>query len=158
MRRSRIGAACRPIQTRASTARYRSTFRHLSPQVSWGTKPGETAPITGRVPDPATEPDPDRRAKMARSLDYMGLTPGVPLTDIAIDRVFIGSCTNGRIEDLRRAAKIVAGSRIAPGVSGDRRARLRRRSASRPRPKGSTAYSSMPASSGANPAARCAWR
>jgi 3-isopropylmalate/(R)-2-methylmalate dehydratase large subunit len=90
----------------------------LSPQVSWGTNPGETAPISGTVPDPALEPDPDRRAKMARSLAYMGLTPGVPLTDIVIDRVFIGSCTNGRIEDLRRAAKVVAGNRVAPGVSG----------------------------------------
>lgn len=90
----------------------------LSPHVSWGTNPGETAPISGHVPDPAAEADPDRRAKMARSLAYMGLTPGLPLTGITIDRVFIGSCTNGRIEDLRRAADVIAGRRVAEGVAG----------------------------------------
>ena len=90
----------------------------LSPHVSWGTNPGETAPISGRVPDPATEPDTAKRSKIERSLNYMDLTPGMPLNEIAIDKVFIGSCTNGRIEDLRTAAAVVAGRHVAATVTG----------------------------------------
>ena len=90
----------------------------IAPHVSWGTTPEETLPVTGAVPDPAAEPDPARRARLQKSLDYMGLTPGMPLKEIAIDRVFIGSCTNGRIEDLRRAAGVLSGRRIAPSVQG----------------------------------------
>jgi len=88
----------------------------IAPHVSWGTTPEETLPVTGAVPDPAAEPDPARRARLQKSLDYMGLAPGTPLTQIAIDRVFIGSCTNGRIEDLRRAAGVLSGRSVAPGV------------------------------------------
>jgi 3-isopropylmalate/(R)-2-methylmalate dehydratase large subunit len=90
---------------------------NLAPRVSWGTTPEENLPITAAVPDPTAESDPDRRERMRRSLDYMDLVPGMSLKDIAIDRVFIGSCTNSRIEDLRLAAAIAAGRRVASTVS-----------------------------------------
>jgi 3-isopropylmalate/(R)-2-methylmalate dehydratase large subunit len=88
----------------------------IEPHVTWGTSPQDVLPITGRVPDPADAPDEARRAAMARALEYMGLVPGTPLAELAIDTVFIGSCTNGRIEDLRAAAVVAAGRRVADGV------------------------------------------
>ncbi len=88
----------------------------LVPQVTWGTSPEMVAPIDGRVPDPDKEKDPVKRSAMERALQYMGLEPNKSLADIRIDKVFIGSCTNSRIEDLRDAARVAAGKRIAPNV------------------------------------------
>ena len=89
----------------------------ITPQVTWGTSPEDVVPVTGAVPDPGDEADPGKRAKMERSLAYMDLTAGTPMTGIPIDRVFIGSCTNGRIEDLRAAAAIAKGRHVAGHVS-----------------------------------------
>jgi 3-isopropylmalate/(R)-2-methylmalate dehydratase large subunit len=88
----------------------------IEPMVTWGTSPDQAAPIGGLVPDPARETDPDRRRDMERALAYMNLTPGTPLSEISIDRAFIGSCTNARIEDLRDAAMVLRGKHIAPGL------------------------------------------
>jgi 3-isopropylmalate/(R)-2-methylmalate dehydratase large subunit len=88
----------------------------LEPQVTWGTNPGMVAPVGGAVPDPSAIEDPDERAAIERALVYMDLEPGVALRDITLDRVFIGSCTNARIEDLRAAAAVVAGKQVNPRV------------------------------------------
>jgi 3-isopropylmalate/(R)-2-methylmalate dehydratase large subunit len=93
----------------------------IAPTVTWGTSPQDALPITGRVPDPAAVADTDRRQSLERALGYMGLTAGMPLTDVTVDRVFIGSCTNSRLEDLRAAAAVAKGRRgvvpawIVPG-------------------------------------------
>jgi 3-isopropylmalate/(R)-2-methylmalate dehydratase large subunit len=88
----------------------------IAPMVTWGTNPEKVLPITGTVPDPEDALNEAEQAQMRRMLQYMDLQPGQRLTDLAIDVVFIGSCTNGRIEDIRAAAKVAAGRKVAPGV------------------------------------------
>ena len=91
--------------------------KNIEPLVTWGTSPQDVSPVTGVVPDPEKEKNEDRKMAMKRSLDYMGLKANTKISDIKIDKIFIGSCTNGRIEDLRLAADLLKGKKIAENVS-----------------------------------------
>ena len=97
---------------------FRFDAASIEPMVTWGTSPDQAAGVGASVPDPAKEVDPTRRRDMERALEYMALAPGMRLGEIPIDRAFIGSCTNGRIEDLRDAARVLRGRKLASGVRG----------------------------------------
>ena len=112
----RLDASCAPTTTPSSTPRCASTRPTLAPFVTWGTNPGQGLPLSASVPDPESYADESDRVSAARALEYMGLEAGTPLRDIAVDTVFVGSCTNGRIEDLRAAAEVVKGRQVAEGV------------------------------------------
>ena len=95
---------------------YEISIDGLGPQVTWGTNPGMVADVNGTIPDPTAQHDSEKRKAYERALTYMGLTPGQKITDIHLDTVFIGSCTNSRLEDLRMAAQYVKGKHVAPGI------------------------------------------
>ena len=126
----------------------------ITPIVTWGTTPDDALPIDGYAPDPAREHDPVRAKYLRDALDYMGIAPGKKLTDITIDRVFIGSCTNARIEDLRAAAAVLAGRTAkVPGLD---LARLIFGEAPSGSKKASTGFSVTPAWNGRIRVAPCA--
>ncbi len=129
----------------------------VAPQVTWGTNPGMVTSVTGSVPDPAAIAEPGARKAAERALQYMDLAPGTPIASITLDRVFIGSCTNARIEDLRLAASLLQGKHVAVARARHGRAWLRpgQRTGRTRGPRSSSSATRV--SNGVKQVARCAW-
>ena len=151
-RRRALARAAHRRRRDASTRRSSSTPSALSPQVTWGTNPGMVVGVT----DAGARQPADRRATSARCTTWPS-RPGTPIEEIPLDRVFIGSCTNSRIGDLRAAAEVVEGRKVAARRRRDGRARLAAGQGAGRGARASTRSSARPASTGASPAARCAW-
>ena len=123
-RRSRAGASCRTDEGAEFDTEVVIDASAISPQVTWGTNPGMVRPVTESVPDPEQMESPADREEAERALHYMALEPGTPIEEISVDRVFIGSCTNSRIGDLRAAAEVIAGRTVADTRQRDGRPRI----------------------------------
>ena len=144
------------IPERSTTQSSKSMRRELAPFVTWGTNPGMVVPITGRVPElPANGNRSARNAQ--RMLEYMGLEPGTPVEKIRIDRVFIGSCTNSRLEDLRAAARVASGYKVGEWRACHGGSRIAESETCGRSKKAWTKFSSRPDLNGANRGVRCAW-
>ena len=130
----------------------------IRPTVTWGINPGQSVYVDERLPRPADVAGAERDVDRPRRSSSWASTAGDPIAGTRIDVAFVGSCTNARLSDLREAARVVRGHHVAPHVQGARRARLAGRARAPPSARGSIASSSRPASSGAAPAVRCAWR
>ena len=129
----------------------------IEPRVTWGINPGQSVGVSERIPEPASAADASDAGAIGEALEFMGFTAGAPISGTRVDVAFVGSCTNSRLSDLREAARVVKGHRVASHVRRPWSCPARRTCAGRRRPRGCTRPSGRRASNGAGRAARCAW-